>query len=470
MSTRRGGRDLAPSARRWPTSGRRLAVPGTVLALVLLAGCDHDPPPDDVDTDAGTDVADPEETEDESRTAAPVSGRDDAGVSDEACPDALDDELGCIHLGSLVDRSGDPSSTYSDELLEGQRGFWARVNDDGGVGGHEIQLDDHVRDVTDDADEQVAAAEELLDEVLAFATMPGDATSEELVDALRRDGAVGAMPGWWSGWHAEEHHQAILLPADHSHCLAAAAGLDWYAAAIEAPVSVLGIAPAGRRADDIEDGAAAWAQATDADWLGLTETATLAEGDLQDAAVQAIREQTPAVVVLGTAPPETAELVSKAAAHGFEGTFLGVVGTWDPGLLDDAEQAQALQALYLHVGPWDDLQATPVGAAITEARGDQALSAGYLDGWLSSYPLLAALQAAADRDELTRSGLQAALDGLEVDDEGALPSSEVVGVPEPRVVISAPDRESAWGLSSAGLGVHGVDAERFDHPADCAGP
>jgi hypothetical protein len=465
VSTRRGGRDQAPSIRRWPTIGRRLA-PETVLVLVLLTGCDDGTPPDE----AGPDTADPDGTEDESQPVASDPDRDEAGVSDEACPDALDDELGCIHLGSLVDRSDDPSSSRSDELLEGQRDFWARVNADGGVGGHEIHLADHVRDVTGEADEQVAAAEELLEEVLAFATLPGDATSEELVDTLRRDTAVGALPGWWSGWHAEEHDEVVLPPAEHSACLGAAVGLDWYAAAIEAPVSVLGIAAEGRRAEDVEAGASMWAQATGADWLGLTETATLAEGDLQDAAVQAIREQAPDVVVLGTAPPETAELVGKAAAHGFEGTFLGVVNTWDPGLLDDAEQAQVLQALYLHVGPWDDLAPTPVGAAITEARGEQPLSAGYLDGWLSSYSLLAALQAAADQDELTRSGVQAALDGLEVDHQGALPSSEVVGVPEPRAVISAPDRESAWGLSSAGLGIHGIDAERFDHPADCAAP
>jgi hypothetical protein len=427
--------------------------------VLLLAGCDEEPPAPDEDASGQAPVADGD---------APGIDHADTGVLDEACPDAIDDELGCIRLGSLVDRGDDPSSSYSDELLEGQRDFWARVNGDGGVGGHEIHLDGHVRDVTDDADDQVAAAEELLEEVLAFATVPGDITSQDLVDVLRANEAIAAMPGWWSGWRAEEHAEVVLPPAEHSACLGAATGLDWYAATIDAPVSVLGVAPAGRRAEDVVAAAATWAQATGADWLGLTETATLAEGDLQDTAVQTIREQSPDVVVLGTAPPETGELVGKAAAHGYEGTFLGLVGSWDPALLDDAEQAQALQALYLHAGPWDDLGQTSVGTAIAEARGDQPLTAGYLDGWLSSYPLLAALRVAADSDELTRSGLRAVLEGLEVDHEGALPSSEAVSASGPRAAISAPDQESPSGLSSADLGVHSIDW--FDHPADCAGP
>ena len=438
-----------------------LSAAATVLLLVACSDAGTQPSEQDQQMPDGRDAPGGHPGADSA-----LADREGVGVSDEACPGAIDDDLGCVRLGSLVDRGDERSSSHSDELLAGQREFWERVNLDGGVGGHEVHLADHVRDVTDDAEGQVVAAEELLDEVLAFATLPGDATSDELVDTLRSTGVVGAMPGWWSGWHADEHRDTLLLPAEHSHCLGAAAGLDWYAATIEMPASVLAIAPPGRRAEDIEAGASVWAQATGAEWLGLTETATVVEGDLQDAAAQAIRERAPDIVILGTAPPETGQLVGRSAAHGFEGTFLGVVGTWDPDLLDDAQQAQALQALYRHVGPWDDLPSTGAGAAIDEARGEQVLSAGYLDGWLSSYPLLAALQAAADRDGLTRVGVRAALADLEVDRRGAVPS-EIVGAP---AVISAPDRESAWGLSSAGLGVHGLAAERFDHPADCAGP
>lgn len=451
---------------RWPARprGRRsrhraarlLGIAG--LVLVALTACeDGSAPPADDDTSEQAPPDRPAEADGGAGAKAP-------GVSSDPCPDAVDEELGCLRLGSLVDRGDAPADEHADELLAGQRDFWHRVNESGGVAGHEVRVAGHVRDVTDDADEQVAAAEELLDEVLAFALLPGDVTTVDLVETLDGHGAVGVLPGWWSGWHVEEHRDTLLLPADHSRCLAVTMGLDWYAEEVGQPLAVQGIAPEGRVADDVAGGAEAWAEALDARWLGVTGSGAGDEDDRQDAAVQAVLEASPDVVVVGTGPAETGELVRKAAARGFQGTFLGLVDSWDPALLDAPEQAQALQALYRHVGPWGEmLPREGAHAAMRRARDDQPLSPGYLTGWLSSYPLLAALRTGAEQDELTREGLRGALADLRVDYEDALPE----GGSTVRALVSTPDAQAAWGLHGQVVTEGGPGTAQLDHPADC---
>lgn len=472
-----------PGARgRPPGRGPHRAGLCSMALLMLLTGCDG-PAPSPSDPGDGAQAPPDEPGRRDPGGQQAQTGPGATGVTSAPCPDATDEQLGCLHLGSLVDRGDDRASEHADELLAGQRDFWRRVNESGGVAGYEVRLADHVRDVTDDADQQATAAGQLLEDVLAFALLPGDASSAALVETLDERGAVGVLPGWWSGWRLEEHRDTLLLPAEHSRCLGAVVGLDWYVDAVGPPVSVLAIAPAGRVAADLEAGARAWAVTVGADWVGLTETGTLAEGDEQDEAVQAVLEHNPDLVLVGSAPLETGQLVHKAAARGFEGTFVGVVDTWEPSLLADGERAQALQALYHHVGPWEGLDAEAlaaegldaegvdaaggVGRAIDAARGDAPLSSGYVTGWLSSYPLLAALRAAGDRGALTRDGLRDVVADLEAHDEGATPGAAPAGGDGLRAVVSAPDPGTDWGLSQAGPGVHAVDAEGFDHPHDC---
>jgi hypothetical protein len=447
-----------------------------LVALVALTACDG---PDSADPPAtsepGDETADPvEEPGDlEGDPDQDATETDDdpalAGISEEPCPEAIDETLGCLRLGVLADRGDAWGARDSDRQVWAQRAFWDRVNEAGGVGGHEVHLE--VREVGAEPEEQLEVAAALLGEVLAIALLPGDATTPELAELLAARDVPAAIPGWWSGWHEDRLRPTLLAAADHSRCLAATAGLDWYDHEVERPLTVLAVAHEGPGAVDLDAAGERWTDATGVGWLGVTETGTVEDDDdLQDAAVQAVVDQEPDVVLVATTPSATGELVRKAAARGFEGTFLGMMGSWHPELLDAPEQAQALLALYRHLGPFGmpDPDVDGHAALLAAHESDEVVTPAALSGWMAAYPMLAGLRTAAAEGDLSRPGVHAVLDGLEVDTEGMLPARSLTADASPTpTVVSAPDAAAPGALrpeAEVGAGAHLDD---LDHPDDC---
>jgi hypothetical protein len=86
--------------------------------------------------------------------------------------------------------------------------------------------------------------------------------------------------------------------------------------------------------------------------------------------------------------------------------------------------APALRSLYLQSAPFAPWSAdTPGHRAMRAALGSTPPAEGQVSGWVRSYPLKAALAAAANSGDLTRAGLVRAARGLSaVDYEGMLPT------------------------------------------------
>lgn len=103
---------------------RRMLV--TVFAVSLaLTACGRG---DDDD-----DGAAPGPTETTEAPAEPVPG-----VTDEACPDAVNPDNGCIYLGVVSDLTDGPFAALAVPVTAGQAAFWQRVNEEGGLGGYDI--------------------------------------------------------------------------------------------------------------------------------------------------------------------------------------------------------------------------------------------------------------------------------------------------------------------------------------------
>jgi ABC-type branched-subunit amino acid transport system substrate-binding protein len=159
-------------------------------------------------------------------------------------------------------------------------------------------------------------------------------------------------------------------------------------------------------------------------------------------------------VTLTTGPTGAAVIVGQAAAQGYQGRFYGTSPTWNPGLLQ-SPAADAFKALYLQSAPWAGFDADTAGhEAMREALGEVEGNDGYTAGWVWSYPLKAALEAAAENGDLTREGVANAASSMEsVDYEGMLPEEAGVFTGDPndqtfrQSVIAQPDEEAASGVT-----------------------
>jgi ABC-type branched-subunit amino acid transport system substrate-binding protein len=396
----------------------------------------------------------------------------DVGVTSEPCPGSSNQDRGCIYLGVLSDLTEGPFAALAVPITDGQKAFWARVNETGGIGGaYDVDIDTYTRDNKYNPEEHVAKYREIEPNVLALAQTLGTPTTLAALDLYKEANVIGAPASWWSGWAFED----VILESGYNYCVESMNGLDWAAEEFGVPGTVMAVHYPGDYGGDSAAGLAKWAEANGVAFdPGQHDVETLpnAAAGNQDAVVSAILAAQPDVVMVATGPGEMAEIVGKAAAQGFTGQFIGSVPTYNPALLQ-SEAAPALLALFHYVSPWGPWGSdTPAHQAMEEAAGETLPSnEGYTYGWMWSYPMQAALERAYENGDLTRAGLRAAVDGLTVDYEGGLPEHTFGGDPDEALVRSAiiakPDESAPLGSSVLKDFFVGPTAEAFDFTEPC---
>ncbi|GGC65612.1 ABC transporter substrate-binding protein [Hoyosella rhizosphaerae] len=424
---------------------RRLIAAPAILALTAVAACSA---VDDGDVATGT------------------------GVTDDPCPNAVNADNGCIYLGALNDLEGGPFAELGAQIHQGQLAFWRNVNENGGIGGYDIDLGTYTRNTAYSVDEHATQYQDIEPHILALGMSLGTPQTESVLADMDRANLVAIPGSWWSGLHFDDADRGLILESGYSYCTESVIGLDWFSEEYGTPESLMTVGFPGDYGSDAAVGAAAWAEANDVEVLAQVDTAPNAMVQNQDAAVERILSLAPDVVVLATAPAEAAEIVAKSAARGFDGRFIGSVPTWNPRLLETPALG-ALSALYNHVGPWQgwDGESDAMTAIRESLDGGVPANQGYLFGWIWSYPLKSLLEKAADEGELTRSALRAAIDGLEVDYEGALPNRTFGTTPaigDFTATISVPDASVELGTRTL---VDGVTATtEIDYASPCVQP
>jgi hypothetical protein len=154
--------------------------------------------------------------------------------------------------------------------------------------------------------------------------------------------------------------------------------------------------------------------------------------------------------------------------------MMGASPSWNPAILQ-SPAAPAFQAVFEHTGPWGPWDAEDEAHQLAvEALGDVEPNEFYLQGWFWSYPLKAALEAAAENGDLTRAGLREAAENLEeVDYEGLLPegSGNYAGGPNEAAsratYISSIDPATSTGLSLVEEAFTGPTAEEYEFTGAC---
>jgi ABC-type branched-subunit amino acid transport system substrate-binding protein len=337
------------------------------------------------------------------------------GVTDEACPNAVNADNGCIYLGVISDLTEGPFRALAVPLTDAQKAFWARVNEQGGIGGYDIDVESHIKDNKYIPETHKQVFEEIRGDVLALAQTLGSPQTAAIIDDLRADSIVAAPASWTSAWEFED----VIAESGTNYCMEMANAVDWFAEEKAEPAKIMAVHYPGDYGDDAAAGARKAAERIGAEFV---DHPTQPGQENQSGAVDAIVNEAPDLVVVTTGPTELATLVGTAAARGYTGAFIGSSPTWNPALLQ-TPAAPALKAMYFQAGPWGPWGTESDGhAAIREAFGDATPNDGYVAGWTWQYPIKAALEKAVEDGNLSREGLLEAVKSLEsVDYEGILP-------------------------------------------------
>lgn len=346
------------------------------------------------------------------RVAAPGT----PGVTSAPCPVPVNPANGCIYLGTLTDLTG-PFKLVGSRATEAQRAFWTRVNKQGGIGGYDIDVSEHVIDTGYDVPRFVKAYGETKNKVLAYAQLIGSPQAAAVLPDLAKESIIAAPLSWTSQWAFEDN----LIESGANYCFEAMNAVDYAILTGRSKLrgGVLAVHYPGDYGGDAAAGARIAAQARS---LPFKDLATSQGAAAQGPAVEEILKAKPSLVVLSTSPAEVAAIVSQTVRRGFKGTFIGSSPTWNESLAR-GPLGKILKQRFLQTGPWRPFATdSPGHAAMRAALGSVIPSDSYVSGWAFSYPLKAALEKAAATGELTRSSLFAASKQLtSVDYEGILP-------------------------------------------------
>jgi ABC-type branched-subunit amino acid transport system substrate-binding protein len=390
----------------------------------------------------------------------------DVGVTEEPCPDTVNEDNGCIYLGILTDLTG-PFAGFGGPLVSAQEAFWQRVNEAGGITApdaemaFDVDVTSYRRDTGYDTTLHSQAYEEIKPNVLALAQTLGTPTTLAILDDLKASDVVAVPAGYTSLFNFED----IVLESMSNYCVDAMNAID-YAVETYEPATVMAVHYPGDYGGDAAAGVMIAAEAHGLEFIDV-QTGT-GGGDAQAEAIGQILTEQPDLVMLTVGPTETATIVGGAAANGFTGRFIGSGPTWNPALLG-SPAGDALVALYQVASPLDNYETdTPGHQAMRDALGGipENVNDGYTSGWIWQYPMKAALEAAAASGDLTRAGLRAAAGQLtSVDYEGMIPGGgNYAGGPDAQLRqtnIAAPDRDTQIGVSTVREWFTGPTAEAW---------
>lgn len=394
------------------------------------------------------------------------------GITAEPCPNAVSEDNGCIYLGILSDLTEGPFAALAVPIVDGQRAYWQKVNENGGIAGYEVDIDTYTRDTKYQAAEHAQAYQQIEPNILALAQTLGTVNTEAILADMDASDIVGVPASWWSGYSFEENDHGLILENGYSYCSEAITGLDWFAENHAKPESVAAVGYPGDYGGDSAAGVQKWADAN-----GVTDVTVVPTGPNQvtgnqDAVVSAVAAANPDVVFLAVGPAENAEIVGKLAAGGYQGRFMGSLPTWNPALLQSAA-APALTAMYNHISPGEQWSGTSEGvAAMKESLNNEPpVNAGYIIGWLMSYPMHGVLEKAAENGDLTRAGVRAAVAETEVDYQGMSTAQGYGGngkdVAVATIIVNTPDESDPLGTVPEGSFYTGPSWDKVDFDEAC---
>lgn len=422
---------------------RRLSVAAVVSALVLTA-CGRG----DDDDNAGGD------------------GSVGPGVTEEPCPDAVDETKGCIYLGTISDLTG-AFKGVGVPLTAGGAAFWKYVNENGGVGDYEVNVTEYVRDNAYNPETHQQVYSEIKDDILAVSQSLGTVATEAMLQDADAEELLVVPATLGSNWYFEDR----VLELGTSYCAEAMNAVDYGVDELDAD-SIAAVHFPGDYGDDAMVGARIAAEERGVEFTAIQ---TGPGADQQAAAVKSVLDSGADLVVIATGPLETAAVVGGAVQAGFKGKFIGSLPTWNGALLQ-SPAGPALQASFQWATSFPLWDTDSAGfEAMRAAAGTETPNDYFAIGWSGGYVLKAVLEQAIENDDLTRAGLLEAATSLDgnIESEGMLPegSGNYAGDANDAAIrttqLGVPQAGTSTGIGPSVDFFTGPTAEGYDFQEAC---
>ncbi|MBA2953807.1 ABC transporter substrate-binding protein [Nocardioides sp. MAH-18] len=328
-----------------------------------------------------------------------------------------------INVGLLTDYSGPIAEAATSGSL-GMEVKFDEVNAAGGVCGRKIVP--VKADTKYDAQQTTQAYRANAKDMLMIGEVLGSVSINAIKPNVERDN-MPALAISMNTATLEEKNIYVPLPTFEVEL---ANGVVWAAeqagATEEKPLKLGVITEGDEVGQPYQDAVVAAAEATPG--VELVAKPTYAFGD-QDftAQVSELKAAGADVVMLGTAPAETAGVVGTSAQLGYSPQWIASSGSWFAGLAEPLKGL--LNNFYVSGGYGTLADDVPGIAALKDALATYAPDAKpsnfQVGGWLFGEATVAALKQACENKDLTREGVIAALEDLKVDYQGITPEVDL---------------------------------------------
>ena len=343
-----------------------------------------------------------------------------------------------IRIGLNADLSGLFAPLVT-QIVDGQEAFWEIVNDNGGIGGKQVELViiDNAYDVPTHLENYEEMSDESEEGVAFFSQSTGSPHTAATAEALVEDNLLAIPLSWYSGY-VDPTFGANVIELQATYCIESMNGVEFLAGETGAETVAIVSFP-GEFGQDGAQGAKFAAEA-----LGL-EVVYDGEG-----AVVPGSDQTPIITELVNAEPDLvwatlnpttlAEIFGGAYAQGLRAVWSGNSPTYNYQLLA-TDIGPALDELFYYStynALWDALDVEGMQAVMDgmrDKRPDAPLSDQYIRSWIEGYTALQLLESAAARGDMTRAGIVEAFnDGYTADYKGLAPNQTWSGDPNDIIV------------------------------------
>lgn len=389
-----------------------------------------------------------------------------AGITSEPCPDAVNEDNGCIYLGIITDMTG-PFSPIGGPMAQGSQAFWKMVNESGGIGGYDVDVTKYVKDSAYNETTHTQLFQEMEGDILMLAHSMGTAHTNAILEDARDNDIVVLPASLGSNWLFEDG----VMHIGTSYCAEGMNMVD-YAVDTLGAESIGVVHWPGDYGDDSANGAKIAAEARDVEVFDYTTGQGGA--DAQTGVISAILKDQPDVVMIATSAVEVGAVIGLTAAQGYQGKFIGAIPSWSGALLA-SEAAPAIQAMYLHASSIPAWSAdTPGHQEMRDYVGDIEPNDWFAVGWAGSHAVKALLEKAIADDKLTREGVVETLNAMEgVDSKGMLPDGDghYAGDANDNAIrstlINVPDANAATGLTQSVEPFVGPTAQDYEFTEAC---